>query len=92
VIDASREMTDLTMSIIGKALFDADVFTETDELGAAMSEALAYVGHWLSRLFPLPLNWPTPRNKRAKRAITVLRNRIGRMIDERQANFRSPIS
>jgi len=86
VIDVSSEMTDLTMSIIGKALFDADVFTETDELGAAMSEALAYVSHRLSTLFPLPLNLPTPRNRRTKRAITVLRNRIGRMIDERRAN------
>jgi cytochrome P450 len=86
VIDVSREMTDLTMSIIGKALFDADMFTETDELGAAMSEALAYVSHRLSRLFPLPLNWATPRNRRTKRAITVLRSRIQRMIDERRAN------
>ncbi len=37
VIDVNRQMTNLTMSIIGKALFDADVFTQTDELGAAMT-------------------------------------------------------
>jgi cytochrome P450 len=86
VIDASREMTDLTMSIIGKALFDADVFSETDELGAAMREALAYVSHRLSRLFPPPASWPTPRNRRLRRASTVIRNRIGRMIDEHRAN------
>jgi cytochrome P450 len=86
VIDASREMTALTMSIIGKALFDADVFTETDELGAAVSEALAYSSHRLSRVFPPPASWPTPRNRRMRRAITVIRNRIGRMIDERRAN------
>src|SRR5215472_2715214 len=33
-IDVNGEMTKVTMSIIGKALFDADVFTETGELGA----------------------------------------------------------
>jgi cytochrome P450 len=86
VIDVSREMTDLTMSIIGKALFDADVFTETDELGAAMREALAYASHRLSRLFSPPTSWPTPRNRRLRRASTVIRNRIGRMIDERRAH------
>ena len=86
VIDVSQQMTALTMSIIGKALFDADVFTETDELGAAMREALSYVSHRLSRLFPPPASWPTPRNRRVRRASTVIRNRIGRMIDERRAD------
>src|SRR5205085_3051646 len=37
VIDLNQQMIALTMSIIGKVLFDADVFTETDELGAAMA-------------------------------------------------------
>jgi cytochrome P450 len=86
VIDVSHEMTALTMSIIGKALFDADMFTETDELGAAMSEAQAYVSHRLSRVLPLPSSLPTPRNRRMRRAVTVIRNRIGRMIDERRAH------
>jgi len=51
VIDINQQMTNLTMSIIGKALFDADVFTETDELGAAMSVAIAYIAHVTSVLF-----------------------------------------
>ncbi len=44
----------VTMSIIGKALFDADVFSETDELGAAMAVTMEYVSHALSVLFPVP--------------------------------------
>jgi cytochrome P450 len=53
VIDVSHQMTALTTSIIGKVLFDADVFTETDEPGAAMSEALATINRALriSRVF-----------------------------------------
>jgi cytochrome P450 len=54
VIDINKQMTNLTMSIIGKALFDADVFTETDELGAAMTVTTEYVSHALSTLFPAP--------------------------------------
>jgi len=84
VIDVNQQMTNLTMSIIGKALFDADVFTETDELGAAMTVTTEYVSHTLSTLLPPPYNWPTPRNQRTHKAAQVLRTRIQRFIDERR--------
>src|SRR5256885_16279666 len=83
VIDVNRQMTNLTMSIIGKALFDADVFTETDELGAAMTVATEYVTHASSTLLPAPYSWPTLRNHRTHKAIQALRSRIQRSIDER---------
>ncbi len=86
VIDVNQEMTDLTMSIIGKALFDADVFTETDELGAAMTTALAHVAHGFSVLLPLPYSWPTPANRRTHKAVQVLHNHIRSFIDERRSN------
>lgn len=85
-IDVATEMTHLTMSIIGKALFDADVFTETDELGAAMTTVLSHTSHVLSTLFPVPLNWPTKHNRQTKQAITVLRDRMRQMIEERRAS------
>lgn len=83
-INVNRQMTNLTMSIIGKALFDADVFTETDELGAAMTVTTEYVSHALSTLLPPPYSWPTTRNRRMHKAVQVLRNRIQRFIDERR--------
>jgi len=86
VIDVNQHMTNLTMSIIGKALFDADVFTETDELGAAMTVVMAYFSHGVSTLLPLPYSWPTPRNRRTHKAMQVLRTRIQRFIDERRNN------
>ena len=86
MVDISQEMTQLTMSIVGKVLFDADVFTEADELGAAMTTALGQVTHTLSTLFPIPLSWPTPRNRHTRQAIAVLRGRIQKMIAERQAS------
>jgi cytochrome P450 len=74
------------MSIIGKALFDADVFTQTDELGAAMAVTVEYASHALSVLLPTPYSWPTRRNRRMHRATKLLRNRIQSFIDERRAN------
>jgi cytochrome P450 len=86
IIDVNRQMTNLTMSIIGKALFDADVFSETDELGAAMTVTSEYVSHALSTLLPPPYNWPLPRNRRVHKAVQVLRSRIQRFIEERRNN------
>jgi len=86
VIDINQHMTNVTMSIIGKALFDADVFTETDELGAAMTVTLAYIAHATSVLFPPPYSWPLPRNLRTHKAVKVLCDYIQRFIDERRSN------
>ncbi|HEY7418971.1 MAG TPA: cytochrome P450 [Ktedonobacteraceae bacterium] len=85
IIDVNQKMTDLTMGIIGKALFDADIFSETDELGAAMLQLFEYVSRRLSVIFPLPYSWPTPRHLRTRKAVQVLRNRVQRFIDERRS-------
>jgi cytochrome P450 len=39
-IDVGREMTRITMAVVGKSLFDADAFDEADELGDALTVAL----------------------------------------------------
>ena len=82
VIDLNQTMISVTMSIIGKVLFDANVFTETDELGRAMATLFEYVTHTLTSLFVPPLSWPTPRNRRTQKAAQVLNERIQQMIDE----------
>lgn len=41
-IDLGREMTRITMAIVGKALFDADAFDEADALGDALTVALEW--------------------------------------------------
>jgi cytochrome P450 len=85
-IDVAHEMTQLTMSIIGKVLFNSDVFTETEGLGAAMTTVFEHVSHSLSQLFPVPLDWPTPRNRRTRQAIAFLRERIQKLIEERRVD------
>ncbi len=41
-VDVGREMTRITMAIVGKALFDADAFDEADALGDALTAALGW--------------------------------------------------
>jgi cytochrome P450 len=86
VIDISQEMTRLTMRIVGKVLFDSEVLTETDELGAANSAALQRVGYALRHFFPIPLSWPTPRNRRTRAALALIHRRVQAMIAERRAS------
>lgn len=47
-IDASREATRIAMSVAGKTLFDADTFSDADELGAALTTALHWVNDQIS--------------------------------------------
>lgn len=84
VIDIHCQMTSLTMNIIGKLLFDTDMFTESDELGAAIMVAFEYLSYVTSAFFPLPYSWPTRRNRRMHRAIEVSRTRMQHFIDERR--------
>lgn len=41
-IDVFRETTRITMSIAGRSLFDSDMFGDADEIGAAITTALAW--------------------------------------------------
>lgn len=85
-IDLNQQMISLTLSIIGKILFDADVFSETNELGAAMAVAFEHTVHVLTSLYSPPLSWPTPHNHRTRLAVQQIENRIQRMINERRNN------
>ncbi len=83
-IDLNQQMIILTMSIIGKVLFDADVFNETDELGAAVGIGFEHTVHKHTSLFTPPLSWPTPRNLRVRRVTQVVEGRIQEMIAEQR--------
>ncbi len=84
VVDVNQEMTRITMTIIGKVLFDVDVFTEADMLGAAVVAAIEHITYVFSNLVPIPLDWPLPRHRRTREALAFLKTRIQELIDERR--------
>ena len=85
-LDMDREMMRLSMSLVGKVLFEADIFTEADELGAAVWTLAQHILYLFVHPFAPPLNWPTSRNKKVKHAQRVLDNKMRQMIAEREAN------
>lgn len=50
VVDVARETTRITMAVAGSTLFGTDTFSESDELGAALGEALAWAGEQSSSI------------------------------------------
>jgi cytochrome P450 len=85
--DADQEMMKLTMSIVAKTLFDADVSGDADEIGAAMTVIQEIVNKQFNSLLPPLPEWiPTQENRREHKAVEALDRVIGRIINERRAS------
>ena len=85
-LDISAEMMRLTLAIVGKTLFDADVERDAGEVGAAMNDVMELFGILLmpysEYLEKLPFK-PAPV-RRFERARARLDSVIYRIIDERR--------
>lgn len=85
-LDISREMMRLTLSIAGKTLFDTDVESQADEVGAAVTDVLE--SFWLNLLPGADLleRLPIRRLRRAPQSRRRLDALIYRMIADRRAS------
>lgn len=85
-VDISQEMMRLTLSIVGKTLFDAGVESEADEVGAALSEMMELFGYLMLPYTELLEKLPLPQVRRFNRARARLDAVIYRIIEERRAS------
>lgn len=85
-VDMAQEMMRLTLGIVGKALFDADVEGEAAEIGRALTEALHAFNRTLLPGGELVEKLPLPVNQRAEDARQRLDATIYRIIRERRAS------
>ena len=85
-VDFAEEMMRLTLDIVGKTLFDADVGADAGVVGDALTAAMRAVMSNINSVVPVPPSWPLPRNLRAKKHIAELDQVIYRMIRERRAD------
>ena len=83
-LDIADEMMRLTLAIVGKTLFDADVESEADEIGAAMNAVMDLFNALTIPFFELLEKLPTPQMRRFKHARARLDRIMYRMIDERR--------
>jgi cytochrome P450 len=87
VRDAHQEMMRLTLQIVGKTLFDADVERDAQEVGKSL-ELLLEIGANFRRAIFVPHWLPTAANFRMKREIAQIEKILYRIIAERRASGR----
>jgi cytochrome P450 len=85
-LEMSREMMRLTLAIAGKTLFGAEVESEADEIGDALSRAMSLFNHLTVPFSHLLEKLPLPAVWRFQKARERLDATIYRMIDERRRN------
>lgn len=84
--DIDHEMTQLTMEIISKTLFDADVSDDAQNVGEAITTVLSDVNKRLDHVVPPPYWIPNERNRRFKQALARMNETIQGFIDARRAS------
>ncbi len=85
-LDMSHEMMRLTLSIVGKTLFDADVESEAEEIGDALTQVMELFNAMLLPFAELLEKLPLPQKRRFQQAKDRLDATIYRMINQRRAS------
>ena len=75
-IDLSVEMPRLTLAIVGRTLFSADVSSDADGIGHAMNEILSNFDRLLTPFADWMQKLPLPAVRRFERARATLEERI----------------
>jgi cytochrome P450 len=83
-LDVSGEMMRLTLAVVGKTLFDADVESDADEVGAALTEVMSLFGYLMLPFAELLEKLPLPPRRRFERARARLDAVLYRIIEQRR--------
>jgi cytochrome P450 len=85
--DVHQEMTRLTLEIVVKTLFDADVTRDAQDVGKSLALLLELGANFRRTLF-VPHWMPTPTNLRIRREIAFIESILYSIIGERRASGR----
>jgi cytochrome P450 len=86
VIDVAEAMMRVTLQIVAKALFDAEVDDETERFGHAIEIIQQASGDQLSTGFLVPEWLPTPSNRDIRRGRRDIDQIVNRLIADRRAD------
>ena len=87
-IDVHLAMTELTLDVVGRTLFDADVRDSAKEVGDALTDISDFYATMMESPLPLPEWWPSSRNKNLRKAVQNVDRIIQRIIEQRRASVR----
>ncbi len=87
-MDVSAEMAKLTLSVVAKTLFSADVESEASEIGEAMTAALEMFQLLVMPFSELLVKLPLPSVRRFQKGRALLDSTIYSLVRERRASGR----
>jgi cytochrome P450 len=87
-VDLSAELMRMTVDIVGRTLFGADLGADADVIGEALTELMERMNAELVSALPMPPVVPTPSNLRARRVIRRVDEIVYRLIRQRRAEGR----
>jgi cytochrome P450 len=82
--DVQADMMQLTLEIVAKTLFDADVARGAADVAGAMEILMANFTRRVNRMVPLPTWLPVPENFRFRRAMAVVDRTLDAIIAGRR--------
>jgi cytochrome P450 len=85
-IDIAEEMMRLTLGIVAKVLFDADVSSQAQRVGKAITTGQEITNRRFNSLIRLPRWVPTPDNRRGTAALQVIDDVVMGIIEERRVS------
>jgi cytochrome P450 len=85
-LEVADEMMRLTLGVVAKTLFDANLDEDASTIGEALTEAMQYIVTEVTRPLHLPLAVPTARHRRLRRALERLDAIICRVIEQRRSS------
>jgi cytochrome P450 len=88
VLQFDREIMSVTLAIVGKALFDAEVGGEADEIAESLGTVLGLFPRFALPFRGVLQKLPLPSNRRFTRAVARLDATVYRMIAERRRDPR----
>jgi cytochrome P450 len=86
VRDVHRDMMAVTMEIVSKTLFDADVAADLDEISRSFDLVIREIAKRFRRAIKIADWIPTPGNLRYMRGVRMLDALVARVIAERRAS------
>jgi cytochrome P450 len=84
VLDVHHEMMRLTLSVVAKTLFDAEVDQEADEIGAALTSLVDLFPTLMNPMANLLRKLPLPQTVRFRKSLERLDKTVYGIIDERR--------
>jgi cytochrome P450 len=85
VRDINQDMMRLTLSVVAKTLFDADIEKEAGRVGAALTTVLEVTNDRIQALIQVVPDWiPTAGNRRRRAAVEALNTIVLDIINERR--------